>query len=570
MPCFALSSQWKTSAGRVDGVDGFVAGDAWRLLKIHFKSTSKPSVCPVCLERPSSEENWYITKSCKHAMCRDCLQNYALSLISDPNHSGPLKCPCCPRLLRVEDAQVALNKQLHGTSSESVTLSRKVIPKVKRNRQEKGGLFADADDDGVSSSALEVLEKWDKKTTDQLLRSMRDFRPCPHCSDGPTLQDHGISDNGSMEKTISNKGGGFVTPDCLAPINQERESNAESLLKMAGAPSSKFVLLSYVIYYLYCGSRESSNPVLQVMSAIIPSVLLPILPHALRLYLATIAKREVMRPIIVACPCCFKDFNLDASSELQLPDSSSDTAAEAATQRWKHSNTRPCPGCSSPIMKDGGCNHVKCSNCRVHFCWGCMRTRSGCRAYNCKNGAPFGNAFGDGSLGAVREGLNALERERQGQTMVERIDYVESEALRQLTLFRTFPFRFAALIGFIFIASFSIVIPGRVVGIVIRGTLALAETILHSSMRIFCVVVLYSVGSLCMHRLRRIANTGATNGHGADGARRWQQQNVARGFNRRTNGMVQRRRSLSFRRRPRFRTEQEQLAEAIARSLAEQ
>ena len=48
----------------------------------------------------------------------------------------------------------------------------------------------------------------------------------------------------------SNKGGGgFVTADCLAPINRERERNAEHLLSIAGNPSSVGILLSYLVYY---------------------------------------------------------------------------------------------------------------------------------------------------------------------------------------------------------------------------------------------------------------------------------------------------------------------------------
>ena len=63
--------QWKTSAGRLDGPDNFVLGDAWRCLKLQFKRNTKPSgVCPVCLEKPGSESDWYVTKSCKHAVCR--------------------------------------------------------------------------------------------------------------------------------------------------------------------------------------------------------------------------------------------------------------------------------------------------------------------------------------------------------------------------------------------------------------------------------------------------------------------------------------------------------------------
>ena len=79
--------QWKTSAGRLDGPDSFVLGDAWRCIKLQFKSNAKPSVCPVCLEKPVSESSdWYITKSCKHAVCtvRDLICCLSCHLIFVP------------------------------------------------------------------------------------------------------------------------------------------------------------------------------------------------------------------------------------------------------------------------------------------------------------------------------------------------------------------------------------------------------------------------------------------------------------------------------------------------------
>lgn len=35
--------------------------------------------------------------------------------------------------------------------------------------------------------------------------------------------------------------------------------------------------------------------------------------------------------------------------------------------------SRRCPGCRTPIMRDGGCNHMTCSNCSANFCWLCGR-----------------------------------------------------------------------------------------------------------------------------------------------------------------------------------------------------
>lgn len=161
---------------------------------------------------------------------------------------------------------------------------------------------------------------------------------------------------------------------------------------------------------------------IEIFMTLFPTFLVPISTHALRLALAKRARKELVDPIIVVCPCCDKDFNLHASSEFQMDDTPPKSTAESASEQWKGVHTRPCPGCASPIMKDGGCNHVKCGKCRVDFCWACMRTRTTCRAFQCQNGAPYGSA--------VSVGLAAVERE--GQTLMERIDHVEQEALQNL------------------------------------------------------------------------------------------------------------------------------------------
>ena len=146
---------------------------------------------------------------------------------------------------------------------------------------------------------------------------------------------------------------GFVTPECLAPINEDRERKAEYLLRLAsGGPGS--ILLVYIIYYMICAGRSTTQPtddrlstILQLMMALVPSVLVPIVPHLMRLLLARIARRVIIQPVTVTCPCCEKDFPLLASSELEPI--SSNNASESATEQWKNSNTRPCPNCASPI-----------------------------------------------------------------------------------------------------------------------------------------------------------------------------------------------------------------------------
>jgi hypothetical protein len=83
-------------------------------------------------------------------------------------------------------------------------------------------------------------------------------------------------------------------------------------------------------------------------------------------------------------------------------------------------------------------------------------------AYQCKNGAPYGNPFGDRSLLAVMTGLNAMERQRnsvwrQYMSLMERIHRVESLALQNLGFFRLFlpPLNHAStvVIGAIFVTS---------------------------------------------------------------------------------------------------------------------
>jgi HrpA-like RNA helicase len=48
-----------------------------------------------------------------------------------------------------------------------------------------------------------------------------------------------------------------------------------------------------------------------------------------------------------------------------------------------------CPQCRAPIEKNGGCYHMSCASCKVHFCWGCMVIKS----YN-HSDCSCGNAWG--------------------------------------------------------------------------------------------------------------------------------------------------------------------------------
>ena len=44
-------------------------------------------------------------------------------------------------------------------------------------------------------------------------------------------------------------------------------------------------------------------------------------------------------------------------------------AAASQSESWVTKNTKPCNNCGAPIQKNGGCNHITCSQCHGHFCW---------------------------------------------------------------------------------------------------------------------------------------------------------------------------------------------------------
>ena len=497
----AGDDSWKTVIGRNHGPETFIISDAWQLLQRKLKlvvnghgssssssSGNKLAVCPVCFEQPKDSNEWHTTISCHHTMCKRCLHNYAICLTNDASHIGPLRCPCCPRLLRTADARVALEYREQHRRLQ--TGGGKLL--YRRKQLLRGGTEhnSESNDD---ESAINLLIRWDTKTRNALLRTMDNFRPCPHCSSSNTWSSNNngggesddlvgatalSDDDRSRDNGSGDSGGGFVTTDCIAPINDKRERNAERVLNLAGNPSSLIVVLVYFVFYvnrtnattntnfICVGNDQYFIIALQILLTFLPSLLVPIIPHVLRYILALLARRIMTCPICVTCPCCNKEFSLDASSELQQWHNQGlggGRTEEMATRQWKTINTRPCPNCASPIMKDGGCNHVKCTKCRNEFCWACMQSRSRCLAYQCKNGAPYGNPFGDGSLLAVMTGLNAMERQRNGvggrqnMSLMERIHRVESQALQNLGFFRLLlpPFNHAStiVIGIICVMS---------------------------------------------------------------------------------------------------------------------
>ena len=363
---------WQTWAGRKHGTESFEYMDVFRVIKRsvnhNFLSNyPKPGTpCPICFCEPDSNESlssfWHVTW-CGHAICKDCLGQYAKTQVEDREHTGPLNCPVCLKILRKQDAVVAM-----------------MAGKNAANNQD-------------------LIKQWDNKIRDQLLRAIPSFRTCPKCGGG---------EGGAQQNRF---GGGFVTPECLGPQHQERRDQAiEILLKRNYAYGA--ILVAYLLFVGIIAKTKSPSAHVDLWSMLLPIYVFVKIGMATNFLLARRAREALFRSIEVGCPCCDESFVLPAESK-QFEDEE--------TSRWVQTNTRPCPSCSVPISKAGGCNHVRCSNCGANFCWACMRLRTTCQAYRCQNGAPYRNAS---ILDVDNQQVPRLQALQSDGSVLTYIDYI--------------------------------------------------------------------------------------------------------------------------------------------------
>jgi hypothetical protein len=341
---------WKTWAGRIHGTDEFETFDLFRGMKRSFHNrflAAPPPPGTACPVCFCEADAWYLT-SCAHAVCLQCFEAYASSQVRDKEQSGPLKCPVCPRVLRKSDAIAAL------------------------------------------ANHKELLKAWDLKIRNQLLRALPAYRSCPRCSD---------------DSTNESTGGGFVTPSCLSPQHQERRDEALYRIRQGFFLASSSCILIFSGMARYIAVNPSRSTTVDIFFMLAPLYIFfgraSGIFRAMERKIAARARDALFKPISVECPCCSFEFILPASGTIQ----------DAETKTWMENNTRPCPSCSVPITKDGGCNHIQCSHCNAKFCWACMRLRTSCRSYLCING-----------------GINASPTREQDQpsndSILERIDRI--------------------------------------------------------------------------------------------------------------------------------------------------
>ena len=78
------------------------------------------------------------------------------------------------------------------------------------------------------------------------------------------------------------------------------------------------------------------------------------------------------------------------------------------TSSWLRANTKPCPKCSKPVEKNGGCNLVLC-HCGQAFCWLCGQATGRAHDWHNIHGHSCG-AYKEEAESRVNEGQRNLNR----------------------------------------------------------------------------------------------------------------------------------------------------------------
>jgi len=92
---------------------------------------------------------------------------------------------------------------------------------------------------------------------------------------------------------------------------------------------------------------------------------------------------------------------------------------------WLEQNSRPCPQCSFPIQKNGGCLHMRCTRCYFYFCWQCGGPGQECYAFSCRK--PSAKSYGETDLFSKSAEYRAVS----AYSAIQALSQVEARALRK-------------------------------------------------------------------------------------------------------------------------------------------
>jgi hypothetical protein len=69
------------------------------------------------------------------------------------------------------------------------------------------------------------------------------------------------------------------------------------------------------------------------------------------------------------CPSCHVEYHEGVTC------ADREDGGDRLFQEWMRSHdVKKCPGCTAPIERAAGCNHMTCTRCRTHTCWVCLET----------------------------------------------------------------------------------------------------------------------------------------------------------------------------------------------------
>jgi len=98
---------------------------------------------------------------------------------------------------------------------------------------------------------------------------------------------------------------------------------------------------------------------------------------------------------------------------------------DSETANWIIAKTKKCPKCQARIDKNGGCNHMRCSQCNHNFCWLCMQdwtNHGSCNTFALEQAKEMGSTKADAEreLECYLHCFNRFQNHAQGQDFAKK------------------------------------------------------------------------------------------------------------------------------------------------------
>ncbi|KAF6016131.1 hypothetical protein HII12_000172 [Brettanomyces bruxellensis] len=315
--------------------------------------------CHICFNNPSEGRplTVFTLSSCDHPFCVDCYINYLKEANKD--NKLLLRCPepTCKQLITMSDLQKISNFEWDRKNQEKLREEQKCISAEQQSITEEeiktryqgdklSSKLHDLNLDDISDSEDEDLiypshseEETDKAKCDTDNHSDPDFDTAITNFQQQIMEKERTEREHERNKTIASKYKLNLTENyCSAHYKYFKNCpipNCDSMVMQVGFDSDKVGTLSEFV------ERK-----------LVPTV---VCTHKHRFCFNCL--QEDHSP----CPC-----SLAKEWEKKCKD-------DTETCHWLAANTKDCPHCSTPIEKNGGCNHMVCFKCGFAFCWNCLQ-----------------------------------------------------------------------------------------------------------------------------------------------------------------------------------------------------